>query len=150
MRGSGLPLREPDAECETCSARGTVGRAIRTDADGMPLEIHRFCAACWPEQSARLGARWDEETRVAVEAWMRGAPDAPPPPASGTVLESATWHQPLAFVRLINSALKRGDNVDAGELTRIAREFETLAADRVGQMPLEVELFIRAHGAPAS
>jgi hypothetical protein len=71
MRGSDLPLREPEAVCEACGARGTVARAIRTDASGAAVETHRFCARCWPENAARLRARWDEESRVATDAWMR-------------------------------------------------------------------------------
>jgi hypothetical protein len=150
MRPTGLSVSEPPAERESCGRRGTVGVATRTDADGMPLEVHRFCESCWPEQAARLRARWDEETRLLLEGWIRQTPGSRQPPARGAVFESATWHQSLEFVRMINLALKRGDKIDGADLRQIARDIErdALSGERVGQIPLEVEVFMRTHGVP--
>src|SRR5919106_1344656 len=55
--------REPDAWCEGCGVRGTVGRATRAGEGGEPVEEHRYCARCWPEWSAFYRARWYEEVR---------------------------------------------------------------------------------------
>src|SRR5688572_18519770 len=92
LRGTDLPLREPDATCEACNARGTVGRAVRFGEAGEMLELHRFCAACWPEERARYEARWREESRLASDAWLRDPEHAPRPPSLGSSFESATWH----------------------------------------------------------
>ena len=63
LHGTGLPPREPDAQCEACGAQGTVGRAVRFEENDEIREVHRFCRTCWPEQSARYKARWEEESR---------------------------------------------------------------------------------------
>src|SRR5690349_13144860 len=95
LRVTGLPPREPDATCEQCGARGTVGQAVRFGEAGEVLELHRFCAACWPEERARYDARWREADRVAAEAWMRDPDRVPAPPSLGSAFESATWHTTL-------------------------------------------------------
>ena len=150
MRGSGLPPREPDAACDACGTRGTVARAIRTDASGAPTEVHRFCAACWPEQSARLQARWDEEHRVAADAWFRDPELAPPPPSRGAAFESATWHSTLAFVRTVTQAVQRGAGPGPADLAALAEEIRASVPEREGAMPFEVEVFVRRYSAPAS
>src|SRR5687767_3680242 len=60
--------REPDAACEGCGARGTVGRATRTAAAGEPVEEHRYCARCWPEWSNREppSAEWLSQVADAI------------------------------------------------------------------------------------
>src|SRR5450759_3530691 len=92
MKPSGLPLCEGEQQCAACGARGTVGRAMRTNQSGEPTEIHRFCAQCWPENAARLEARWNEELRLARDAWWRD-PSSTTAPSGGTAFESATWHE---------------------------------------------------------
>lgn len=145
MRESGLPLQEPNELCALCGARGTVGRAMRTDDTGVPTEIHRFCVLCWVENYARLRARWQEEDRLATEAWMR-APESAPPVAGGMMFESATWHATLEFVRDMRRASShRMEAPSPGSLGRLAAEIAKDAADYVGDMPFEIELFIREH-----
>ena len=144
-----MPPREPDALCDACGARGTIGRAMRTDAQGTPTEIHRFCARCWPERAAQLQARWSEERRLATEAWMRAPESVPQPPAMGAAFESASWHEALTFVREVNRTLRSTEPPSAEDLADIAAELRTLAADREGPMPLEIEVFIQAYAAPA-
>jgi len=145
MRGSGLPLREPEAVCEACGAHGTVGRAIRTDATGAAVETHRFCASCWPENAARFRARWDEESRVATDAWMRAPQTAPQPAAMGAAFESATWHNALDLVRLVNLWLRRSPPPSASDLAQLAAEIVASAPEREGPMPFEIEMFIQMH-----
>ena len=142
MKSSGLPLIEPDQVCEVCGTQGTVGRAMRTDANGDPTEIHRFCAPCWPEHAARYRARWDEERRLARDARIR-ARGGEHPQHFGTSFASATWHGILDRVKQIDRAVHEG-NSPAG-LGRLAAEIAEGAADRVGDMPFEVECFLREH-----
>lgn len=153
MRGSGLPAREPEVSCEACGARGTVGRAIRTAQDGEPLEVHRFCARCWPEESARYEARWREEDRLATEAWLRSAGTVSPP-TRGMTFESATWHMTLDLLTEIMREVRRRERgEDAAprpeDLARLADEIRQQAAEMEGPMPLEVEMFLQRFGAPA-
>ena len=93
--------RDPDATCEGCGTIGTVGRAVRTDADNGVTEQHRFCATCWPEQSARYRARWDEENRRRSDDFLRGREPRVARAGSGTWFQSATWHGTLELVRTI-------------------------------------------------
>ena len=89
MRGSGLPERDPTATCEACGATGTVGNATRFLEDEI-VEIHRFCGRCWPEHYARFQARWDEEDRLEMEAWLRGQAGSPLP-SRGYAFEAASF-----------------------------------------------------------
>jgi hypothetical protein len=109
MKPTGLPLQEREQTCEACGAQGTVGRAFRSDVEGNPTEMHRFCARCWPEESARLRELW-EDTRSS---------------GTGMGFESATWDHALELVR--------------------HRELRASASEHVGEMPLEIEAFIREH-----
>jgi hypothetical protein len=150
MHGTGLPPREPDAACEACGARGTVGRAVRYGERREPLEVHRFCAACWPEERARYDARWGEQDRLAAEAWMR-APDATSaPPSMGSAFESATWHTTLDLVTELWGELRRHERGDgppeAEGLARLAAEIVARAAEMEGPMPLAVEAFVERFG----
>jgi hypothetical protein len=147
MRPSGLPLREPEQVCEECGARGTVGRAMRTDQAGAACETHRFCATCWPEHSARLRARWNEEDRLARQAWFRD-PGGAAALDRGTGFESATWHGTLDFVTLINQSLRPSQPPSPSQLSEMAAELENSAAEYVGEMPFEIALFIQTHRAP--
>jgi hypothetical protein len=149
MHASGLPLREPEQLCEACGTIGTVGRAMRTDQLGDATEIHRFCAACWPEHSARYRARWGEENRLTRDAWSRD-PSHAVAPSGGTAFETATWHGVIEYVQHINEALHPSQPPTAAQLAEIAEELEKSAADFVGEMPIEVVAFIQRHGSPAS
>lgn len=147
MSGTGLPPREPQATCEACDAIGTVGRAARTDAEGQIVELHRFCARCWPEQSARYRARWDEEERLAREHWHRSGRRAPPPPSRGTAFESATWHVLLELVGTLNDALHPVPPPTAKDLAAIAAEIIARRDEYEGPMPSVIEAFVRTHSA---
>lgn len=144
MRPSGLPLCEPEQRCEACGSAGTVGRAMRTNRHGDPIEIHRFCAACWPEHSAALGARWREASRVASDAWFRN-PVGAPAPEGGSAFESATWHLALDLVREVTRATRGGPLATSAQLQELAEELAASASTRVGEMPFEIEMFINTH-----
>lgn len=149
MGGTGLPPREPNATCEACGVTGTVGRAIRTDAVGLVTEVHRFCASCWAEQSARYRARWDEETRLAGDAWLRDPQLAPAPPSRGAAFESATWHATLDIVRELNRALRPMAPPTPEQLAVLAAEIRRRADALEGPMPMAVAVFLQAYGEPA-
>jgi hypothetical protein len=149
--GTGLPLREPEASCEGCGAVGTVGRAIRNAQDGAVLEMHRSCARCWPEESARYEARWREEDRLATDAWLRGEPGAEPA-TRGMTFESATWHATLELLADARREMHRGQRGDAApgaaDLTRLAQQIRQQASEREGPMPMEIELFLQEYDPP--
>jgi hypothetical protein len=141
------PLREPDAICEACQRKGTVGRAVRTDSAGAPTETHRFCARCWPEESARYRARWEEEDRLSMESFFRGERETGP--TSGTVIGAATWHSTLEFVREIQRSMTPWTPPSTKDLQEIAEQFREMAAQTDEAMPFEVQAFIHQHGHPA-
>jgi hypothetical protein len=140
--------REGDAVCEGCGALGTVGRASRTAPSGEALEIHRFCARCWPEQSARYRARWSEEDRTWSDQFLRGrvpARGAGP----GMHFESATWHGTLEFVRQIERTMVTPVPPSPQGLARIAADIAGRASNFDGEMPFAVEAFVQRYGAHA-
>ena len=59
--------------------------------------------------------------------------------------ESATWHGALELVRQINWAARLSGSMNEGDLTDIARQLKASEAEHVGEMPLEIEAFIREH-----
>ena len=144
---SGRRGRDPTAACEACGARGTIGRAARTDGSGAVTEMHRFCIDCWPEQSARYRARWEEEDRRRRDAMLRGrAPVVGAGP--GTWFESATWHGILDLVRQIERSMLAPAPPGVDHLARLAEHIGGQAAEIEGEMPLEVEAFVQRYGAP--
>lgn len=149
MGGTGMPLRESTAQCEGCGNTGTIGRAVRTDAEGQVTEVHRFCADCWAEQSARYRARWAEQDRRESEAWIHAPNVAPRPPSRGAAFESATWHTTLEFVREINRALRPMTAPTPEQLAAIAADIRSRADDLEGPMPMAVQAFLQDYGAPA-
>jgi hypothetical protein len=148
------PAQEPDAVCEGCGIRGTVGRASRHDASGAFVEEHRYCADCWPERSAFYRARWDEQGRRASLAWCERppeGPDTPPPPNWGMVFVSATWHDVIDLVqRLTDMARSYREPPSPEALARAAAEIRKSAAERVGPMPEEVRAFLANFGQDSS
>ncbi len=139
----GEPVREPDALCEGCGVRGTVSRATRQDGRGNALEVHRFCAKCWPEQSARYEARWREERRIASDHWHRH-PNEPPPPPSGMSFETATWH---GILKYLEGYRRDGyESMSEDVLARTAADIQARAPEMEGPMPYDVELFVRRFG----
>ncbi|MBL0937718.1 MAG: hypothetical protein IBJ03_02425 [Gemmatimonadaceae bacterium] len=161
MSGTGLPLVEIDKACEVCSAQGTVGRVVRFEEDGSVLDMIRLCEACWPEHSARYTARWDEEHRVAMDAWARASVresfrDArganaivAAPPSRNITLESATWHGTL---KLVNDTLleyrrrcSAGDDTMREKVRELAKAIAAYAPFRVGDMPFAIENLLREY-----
>lgn len=136
--------RDPDARCQSCGVIGTVGRASRTDSAGAVLESHRFCGACWPEQMARYRARWSEEDRLRGDRFLRGQE-----PARGAgpamTFESATWHNTLDLVRRVQRQLIAPVVPSKEALADLARDIEASASLFDGEMPYEVEAFIRRY-----
>lgn len=136
---------EPNASCERCGGRGTVGRAIRT-AEGKPVEVHRFCLSCWPEEMARYRARWEEQDRSERDRWLRDPGGVEKPPDRGMGFEAVTWHMTLELVRAIRSGA--WGQPDASDLRGIAEEILSFSRDFQGDIPLEVETFLREHCGP--
>jgi hypothetical protein len=139
--------REPEARCESCGTLGTIGRASRTDSAGSATETHRFCLACWPEQSARYRARWAEEDRLWAERFHRG--EVPARGAGpGMMFDAATWHATLDLVRKLEQQLVPPIAPSKEALARVARDIEANASRFEGEMPIAVESFIARYGAP--
>ncbi len=136
-------MRDAEALCEGCSVMGTVGIAVRFDAENAPIEIHRFCALCWPEQSARYIARWDEEVRVASEASLRG--ELLDATNTSSMFGSTTWHGTLALVREIERSMHPPLPPTPQDLARMAAEIARVAPTHDGAMPHEVMMFIQRH-----
>lgn len=153
--GSGLPAREPEATCEGCGATGTVGRANRHFKQG-ETETHRFCVHCWPEWSARLRARWEEQDRLRHEDFMRATErhqEALSVSQSGTGMsfEAATWHNTLSMVRsLLGWVHNQSPPPAPADLRTMADEIASGASQVEGTMPWEVELFVAQYGSPGN
>jgi hypothetical protein len=147
--GGGGGARDPAAVCEGCGALGTVGRAVRTDEHGAATEEHQFCAACWPEQTARYRARWEEDHRRRVEAVFRGRAPAASAAGPGTWFETATWHGTLELVRQLEGAMRAPRPLATEDLARVAAQIRQWAPELEGEMPFEVEAFLQRYGAPA-
>ncbi|MBL8998805.1 MAG: hypothetical protein JNL44_15940 [Gemmatimonadetes bacterium] len=144
MFGTNLPPREPEQRCEACGAQGTVGRAVRFEEDGEAKELHRFCRACWPEERARYQARWDEEDRLATEAFFRsGVTGGHASPSRA--FEAATWHGVLDVLHEIQRQMAPHQPPSPESLQALARSWEALAKEIEDPMPLELEWFVRAH-----
>jgi len=148
LYGTNLPLREPEQQCEACGVRGTLGRAARFRDDGTILEMHRFCRACWPEQSARYRARWTEEDRMAHEEFFRtrrtGGLATP-----SCAFEAATWHGALEVLHQVHMRMIPHSPPSANELAAIAAQWKQLAAEIDEPMPWEIEAFVRQYTADA-
>jgi hypothetical protein len=146
LYGTNLPPREPEQVCESCGTVGTVGRAVRFVIEDNP-EIHRFCRACWPEQRARYRARWEEEERIATEAFFRN-PQPGGRSGPSVAFEAATWHNALDWLAMLRPAMHPTSPPSPADLAAIAAEFRASAARIDEPMPFEVEVFVRMHGTP--
>jgi hypothetical protein len=145
---SASSAREPGAVCEGCGAVGTIGRAVRTTSTGEPVEVHRFCIACWPEQSARYRARWEEEQRIQTDQFMRGrivARGAGP----GMHFVAATWHATLELVEQVERTMARPLPPSPQQLARLAAEISKNVSQFEGEMPFQIEAFIHRYGGHA-
>lgn len=177
MPVSGLPLVEPDQACESCGTQGTVGKVVITTRESASAALHRFCANCWPIESARFLARWKEQRREAKEhlsletmASSTSVPSANIPPSASSSFEafgrvrpmhaigfeSATWHHIEETIEKIQELLEmvRTNNVPTEEELEVtAREMaEGILAGmdtRVGRMPTSVSSFLLEFGPDA-
>ena len=147
--GDDRPLIDAEAVCEGCGVRGTVGRAVRSEANGNPVEVHRFCAECWPEWPAFYRARWEDRVRIATLAWKDQPPgtSVEPPAPSGMWFESATWHGVIDVVkRLMRESRYYREPPSREVLARVASEIRAKAGEKVGPMPIEVRAFLAEFG----
>ena len=143
LRGTGLPLVEPEQACEACGAQGTVGRAARFSQSGEP-EIHRFCERCWLEESARLKARWTHADRRARDAFFRN-PGGARLESFSTVFESATWDQVEEMIEQYERAPQGKGHALQEWLRRTADALRDDRANRIGPMPWSVAMYIRQY-----
>ena len=123
-----LPAVEPEARCSACGARGTIGRGVRLDEAGAEVEVHRFCAACWPARSAELEERWGREG------------------GGGWRFNSATWDTTVFVLRHLREKYGDGESLPPGALERYAEQIRALAPEIVVPMPAEVDEFLRRYG----
>ena len=144
MRGTDLPPLEPDQHCEACGAQGTAGRAIRFTDAGEILEMHRFCAECWPEEQARYQARWQHQSRRERDAHLRGGATGSPSGGS-TVFESGTWDGVFELMDFFRDHATMRGRAAEHDLRRFADEMFDTRESRVGEMPYEIAWFIRQY-----
>ena len=144
---SAATAREANAACDGCGRTGTIGRAVRTAPTGEPTEVHRFCAACWPEQAARYRARWREEDRVGSDQFLRGRVPARGP-GRGMQFTAGTWHATLEMVEQIERQMMPSVPPSPEALARLAADIERQAPELDGEMPVAVEGFVRRYGRP--
>lgn len=148
MYGTHLPPREPHQTCESCGVLGTVARLTQFEIEGGIREMHRFCAACWPEQRARYMARWNEESRIAHDEWHRrmaaaeSGEEIPFPLSYSTNESSATWHMNLDLLKDLDRIPDHGEKPKASELKEYAESLQEMAPNMVPPMPIEIEQFI--------
>lgn len=140
-----LPRREPAATCDACGAVGTIGRAVRTDERGDATEVHRFCVDCWPEQSARYRARWNEEDRRWRDRFFRTEEPGPPGGNRGMAFEAATWHAALELIRGIERTMIAPVPPSTADLERLAEQIRQAAPELEGEMPFEIEAFLHRY-----
>jgi hypothetical protein len=119
---------------------------MRTAPTGEPIEVHRFCAACWPEQSARYRARWREEDRIHQESFLRGRVSARGA-GPGMQFVAATWHSTIEMVEAIENSMIPSVPPPPEALARLAADLERQAPELDGEMPVVIETFIRRYGA---
>src|SRR5690606_34032262 len=136
MRGTGLPLVEPDASCEVCATLGTIGRAVRSDKDGRVVEIHRFCRTCWPAARAQYRERWEAEARSSRDACLRD-PRANTPATFGYAFEGAAWDDVCEFIGLLQHSAAMRESIPPGALAHWARECVRLEEALGESMPLD-------------
>jgi hypothetical protein len=142
---SAATAHEAKAICEGCGRTGTIGRAVRTAPTGEPTEVHRFCAACWPEQSARYRARWLEEDRIRGDQFLRDRVAASGA-GYGMYFAAATWHAALEIVEHVERSMIPSVPPSPEALARLAEDIERHAPALDGEMPFPIEAFIQRYG----
>ena len=146
QRARAGPVREPDALCEGCGARGTESDApdVRTRR-----ALSRRCTASartaglsGPRSIGLAGMNSDAGPHLAWLDRSSGAEPSPQPPSAGAWFESATWHGVIEFVETLTlQARYYRDPPSPEHLARIAAEIRAHAGDKVGPMPLRSEGF---------
>lgn len=142
----GYGMKDPTAPCDACGTTGTVGRAIKCQ-DGVEVFHGRYCADCWLEESARLGARWAEEANLASEElFCSSGPNQVSPPSVCTALGAATWHGIRDHIRDRILPCQGSERpLSAEDLATLAGVYRTIAPEIVGRMPSLVEDFIATY-----
>jgi hypothetical protein len=140
----GPPALDPEGVCVRCHAFGTVARV---NVQSKPPRTSRFCAACWKEvRSEYMSHEAPRPPSTAREriAFMDGSLR----PAMST--QSRSWDDVIDFIRLIMAARedpKQQHAIAPAALAEMAAEV-TLEADNMdGEMPAEVEAFVRQFSA---
>jgi hypothetical protein len=64
--------------------------------------------------------------------------------------ESATWHGTLEVVRIIQRTMIAPIPPSPHDLAEMAAQIREYAAEKEGEMPFEVEMFLRLYGEPAA
>ena len=61
-------------------------------------------------------------------------------------MESATWYGSLNYVRELLRVLRQHEPPTPDQLAEIANDILAMAPEMEGDMPIEVEMFIREYG----
>jgi hypothetical protein len=133
--------REPAARCDQCGKAGTIARATRLSE---PPLVLRYCADCWPIVQKELDTRQQEEQA----SWRHSRGSSPPPPAWTT--SSRSWHDVLQFLQLIAQPMRGGRAPTEADLASIASEIRGTMSEMVGDVPPEVEAFLKLYPPPAA
>jgi hypothetical protein len=132
--------REPSTRCDRCGNLGTIARATRHSEP--PLVLH-YCAECWPTASKELEARQEEELNQSRISMRQSPDDAISPPA--WTAASRSWYDVLLFLELMRKAANAGQTLTGEQLVSLASEIRATASEMSGEMPPEVEDFIRRY-----
>lgn len=135
---------EPERTCDACGAVGTVGRVFRRGATDAPINTQRFCLACWPSESERVTAQWeqDQAARLDEAGHEEGSTES-------IHQESATWDNAVFLVTGIEAALQSEDSqkesITKESLAQFAEELATSAPEMVSPMPGVIARFIQQY-----
>jgi hypothetical protein len=127
--------RDPTARCDQCGRAGTIARATCLSE---PPVVLRYCADCWPAAQTELETRQRQEHG----SWDPFS-SSPPPPAWTT--SSRSWHDVLRFLRLIAQPVKGGPAPTDKDFAIVASEIRATSSEMVGDMPPEVEAFLKRY-----
>ena len=139
--------REPTTRCDRCGKVGTIARATRHSE---PPLVLRYCGECWPSAQAELEILQHEEEdrwRHSVQAQSSGETVTDSAPWTTT---SRSWHDVLRYLALIRELPTSGQATTSERLASIASEIRAMASEMSGDMPPEVEDFIRRNSPPAA
>ena len=139
--------REPATPCDRCGKVGTIARATRHSE---PPLVLRYCAECWPSAESELEIlQQEEQDRWRSVRRQPSAGETVTPPAPWATA-SRSWHDVLRFLDLIGQTPKSVRALTSKELASIASEIRATASEMSGDMPPEVEDFVRRNSPPAA